>query len=126
MKKLSALLIAVALAVLESVAFARAPDNVSITGYRRPLGYQQLTNAVLQASVGLTIPTLPAGSPGPGFLVIQCQAGAVRWRDDGSAPTSTVGMLIQSGGELTYVGEVRAIRFITSSGTPICDASIYE
>lgn len=100
-------------------------DMATVTAYRRPMGYQQLTNAQLQASIGLTLPA-NAGLLGVGFAMVQCQGGTVRWRDDGTAPTAAIGMTIASGGELDYVGEMSAIRFITASGTPIVDISYYE
>lgn len=110
---------------LPALCFAKPPDQYVNTGTRQPLGYQQLSNAALQSAVKLTSPTLPAGMAGPGFVVIQCQAGVVRWRDDGTAPTASVGMTILSGGELDYAGQISALQFITSSGTPICDVSFY-
>ena len=119
-------ILALCLSLFSSLCWAPPADTVSITGFRRPLGYQQLTNAMLQTQVSLTIPALPAGSRGPGFAVIQCQGGVVRWRDDGQGPTATVGMVIPSGGELDYVGQINLIQFISSSGTPICDVSLYE
>ena len=60
----------------------------TVTGYRRPLGYQQLGNTALQSAVGFSLPKNPAGSL-PGYAVIQCTGGVVRWRDDGVSPTAT-------------------------------------
>lgn len=101
-------------------------DEATVTGYRRPLGYQQISNAALASAVGLTLPTLPAGSLGVGYVVIQCQGGTVRWRDDGTAPSASVGMTIPQGAELDYVGEPSAIKFIVSTGSPTLDVSFYE
>lgn len=97
----------------------------TVTGYRRPLGYQQIANASLASAIGITLPAAVAGI-GPGYAIIQCQGGAVRWRDDGTDPTTTVGMTIPANGELDYCGELTAIKFIASSGTPILDISIYS
>ena len=110
---------------LPALCFAKPPDMYVDTGFRQPLGYQQLTNAALQSAVKLTIPTMPSGIAGPGFVVVQCQGGAVRWRDDAVAPTASVGMTIPLGGELDYVGQISALQFVSSSGTPICDVSLY-
>lgn len=110
---------------LPALCLAKPPDMYVDTGFRQPLGYQQLTNAALQTAVNLTMPTIPAGMAGPGLVVVQCQSGAVRWRDDNVAPTATVGMTIPLGGELDYVGQISALQFISSSGTPICDVSLY-
>jgi len=101
------------------------PSQATVTGYRRPLGYSQIANATLASATGIVLPTPPRDTQA-GYAVIQCNGGVVRWRDDGTAPTATVGMSIPSGGELDYVGELSAIKFISSSGTPILDVAIYE
>lgn len=110
-----------------------AGDSV-ITGLRRALGYQQILNATLASATGLVFPTIttpnvPGGSVlkiVPGLAIIQCNGGVVRWRDDGTAPTSTVGMSIPDGGELDYTGDIASIQFIASSGTPILDVALYS
>ena len=51
---------------------------------RIPKGYQQLT--VSTTAVGLTIPS------GATRAVVYVESQPVRWRDDGVAPTSTVGV----------------------------------
>ena len=95
-----------------------------VSGTRRPLGYQQILNATLQNAVSLTPPTLGAGQYWL-YAVIQANGGTIRWRDDGVAPTSSVGMVIASGGELLYAGELEKIQLIASTGTPIADISYY-
>jgi len=83
--------------------------------------------------VGLTLPTVTAGNvPGqavtqipPGQLLMQCNAGTARWRDDGVAPTSTVGMLMADGVLYQYNGDIAKIQFIKASGTPVLEASLY-
>lgn len=108
-------------------------NEAVITGIRRALGYQQIVAATLAASTGITLPTVTAGNvPGqattqipPGLAVVQCNGGTVRWRDDGTAPTSGIGMSIPDGGELDYTGDIANIRFILASGTPILDIALY-
>ncbi len=109
-------------------------NEAVVTGNRRPLGYQQILAAPLAAAaVSLTIPTIPNGVNGVGLVVVQVEGGSVRWRDDGTAPTSTVGMLIGSStgtagdlaGELDYTGEIAKLQFIKSGGTPILNVSYY-
>lgn len=74
------------------------------------LGYQQITN--LSASTALTIPN------GTRFAIIQCEAQAVRWRDDGTAPTATVGYPLSTGQELTYTAQnMAALRFIEQTAS---------
>lgn len=43
---------------------------------------------------------------------IQAEGGDVRWRDDGTDPTSSVGMLLKANAILNYSGDLSAIKFI--------------
>lgn len=99
-------------------------DGATVSAYRRPLGYQQLT--LTGTAQKLTLPTLPAGFL-VGYVVIQCEGttSSARWRDDGTAPTSSVGMILSTGQELDYSGDMTMIQFITSTGSPILDISFY-
>lgn len=95
-----------------------------IDGSRRPLGYVQIANAGLVAAAAITLPASPSGML-PLFAIIQSNGGTIRWRDDGVDPDASTGMLIPSGGELLYSGELDKIRLIESTGTPIADIAIY-
>lgn len=99
----------------------------TVSAYRRPMGYQQILAATLAASTALTLPTVANSGLVPGYAVIQCDVAstAVRWRDDGVAPTSTVGMILSTGQELDYSGDLTMIRFIASTGSPILNISYY-
>lgn len=50
----------------------------------RPLGYQQLT---IDATTSTAL-TVPAGTA---YCIGSCTAQALRWRDDGTNPTASVG-----------------------------------
>lgn len=101
-------------------------DGATVSAYRRPLGYQQIVAATLVAATKLTVPA-PIGGYNPGYAVIQCDVAstAVRWRDDGTAPTTTVGMILSAGQELDYSGDLSMIQFIASTGSPILNVSFY-
>ena len=88
-------------------------------------GYQQITD--LSSSVGLTIPTVtPEGLNGkPVFALIIAEGAPVRWRDDGIAPSTTVGMPIAVGVPLQYDGDLSKIRFIQQSASGILNISYY-
>ena len=51
----------------------------------KPLGYQQITTT-LSAAVAVVFPT------GTTYALIQAETHNVRWTDDGSTPTATVGI----------------------------------
>lgn len=110
------------------VILPATPSEATISGYRRPLGYQQITAGTLASATNLTLPTpIAHGGFLPGYAIIQCEvtSAAVRWRDDGTAPTSTVGMNLLAGQELDYSGDLTTIQFILSAGSPILNVSFY-
>lgn len=90
----------------------------------KPLGFQQI--AVLTASTGLTVPGASTGILPARMAIIHAEAQPVRWRDDGVAPTATVGMRLQPGQELKYDGDLNAIRFIEETASAKINISYYE
>ena len=84
-----------------------------------PKGYDQLTAGA--SAVGLD---LPVGDT-PQMALIRGSA-AFRWRDDGSDPSSSVGMLVQANEILLYDGKLQDIRFIRVSGDATLDVSYYN
>lgn len=68
------------------------------------LGYQQITD--LTCAVSLVVPDNAEK------ILIQAEGAAVRWRDDGEEPLSSVGMRIPAGAELRYDGDPKALKFI--------------
>lgn len=83
-----------------------------------PLGYQQIT-----AVSGTTALTPPAGAT---IAFITVEGAAARYRDDGAAPTATVGMPLAVGQPLVYSGSLSAIKFIQQSAGAILDVSYYK
>lgn len=83
-----------------------------------PLGYTQLTT--LSSAVGLG--TIPANAR---RALIQPEAQAVRWRDDGTNPTGTVGMSLAAGDVLDYNGNLSAIKFIEAAASAKLNISFY-
>jgi hypothetical protein len=49
----------------------------------------------------------------------------VRWRDDGTAPTASVGMPIFVGASLSYDGDLNRIRFIEQTASATLNISYY-
>jgi hypothetical protein len=85
--------------------------------YQKPLGYQQITS--LASAANLTPPT------GTTAALITVETASVRWRDDGAAPTASIGMLLSAGQSFTYYGNLAAIQFIAQSGSPVVNVSYY-
>lgn len=81
------------------------------------LGYQQITS--LSAAASLTIPT------GATMALITPETEGVRWRDDGTDPTDSVGMPIAAGAYFNYDGDLNRIRFIQQTATAKLNVSYY-
>lgn len=86
-------------------------------------GYQQITS--LSSAAGLTVPTNKDGTK-PNYAIITVQTQAVRWRDDGTAPTTTVGMPMAVGQTLYYDGDLNAIKFIEQTASAALNVSYYK
>jgi hypothetical protein len=57
--------------------------------------------------------------------LIQAESQDLRWRDDGTAPTATVGMTLKVNTVLEYDGDLEKIQFIQAAAGGIVNASVY-
>ena len=89
------------------------------------MGYQQITS--LSSATNLTIPqTTPNGlNAKPVFALIVAEGQAVRWRDDGTLPSASVGMPLAVGIPLQYDGDLTNIKFIEQVGGAKLNISYY-
>jgi hypothetical protein len=85
-------------------------------------GYTQQTVTTVAS---LTLPSDKSGTA-PNFVMIVAEAQAVRWRDDGVDPTTTVGMPLAVGATLLYDGDLNKIRFIAQVAGGIINSSFYN
>ena len=85
-----------------------------------PQGYQQISASTLASATKLTVPTLAQ------VAYIQVDTASVRWRDDGTSPTTAIGVTLASGGVLEYWGTLSALQFIAVSGSPVLNVSYYS
>lgn len=99
-----------------SVAVVSKPNALA------PLGYQQITAGTLASATSLTVPS------GATIAIAQVETANVRWRDDGTAPTATVGMILTPSTQIVFSGavELAAAQFILQAGSPILDISYYK
>lgn len=75
-----------------------------------PLGYCQLTS--IDAST--LISTCAGGIPtGTNYALLVPEAQAIRYRDDGVAPTATVGFPVPAASVFLYAGTMTAVRVIS-------------
>ena len=93
------------------------------------LGYQQITP--VPAATTLTIPPGVAGGTSARMAIICVETNSVRYRDDGTAPTATVGMLIEPAGTsnpgcIKYEGPLSALIFQQVTSPATIDVSYYR
>ena len=81
------------------------------------LGYEQIDD--LSSAVGLTVP------PGATVCLIGAKDQAVRWRDDGTDPSATVGMPLAVDTEFLYGGDLSAIKFFEAAAGAELNISYY-
>tara|TARA_R110000868_G_scaffold102083_5_gene281054 strand:+ start:802 stop:984 length:183 start_codon:yes stop_codon:yes gene_type:complete len=59
------------------------------------------------------------------MALIVCETQAVRWRDDGTAPSATVGMPLAVGVAMNYDGDLNKIRFFEQVASAKINVSYY-
>lgn len=80
--------------------------------------------ATTSSAASLTSGGIP---PGTTMVVISVETAGIRWRDDGGAPTTTIGMPIAAAAApYTYIGTASALRFIAQTGSPVISLAFYK
>jgi hypothetical protein len=82
-------------------------------------GYVQIAD--LSAAIGL-----PAIPPGTMWAVVQAEGQAIRWRDDGTNPTATVGMLLAVGVAMTFETNLNNLKMIQAAGGAKANVTYYH
>lgn len=116
MKRIPGFIIALAVACLFLTTPARS--QVTMPGLPIvPLGYCQLTSIDTAALISTCSGGIPTGAT---LAWIEVEAQAVRFRDDGVAPSATVGFPVAVAGTFLYGGTLIALRVISqTSGAKI-------
>ena len=83
-----------------------------------PLGFVQVNVTTARG-----LPSIP---PTATVAVINIEGSAIRWRDDGKAPTLTTGMPIGAGSTFSYSGALPAFSMIALAGSSIVNVSYYR
>lgn len=99
---------------------------INLKAITSAMGYQQITS--LSSATKLTVPARDlSGLAGtPRIAIITPEAQAVRWRDDGVAPTATVGMPLAAGATLQYDGDLSQVQFIEQTGGAKLNITYYS
>ena len=89
----------------------------------KPLGHAQITNLTASTLVSSVSGGIPVGTS---LILIQPQTQAVRWRDDGTAPTAAIGYPLSVGAELRYTAaNAAALRFIEQTPSATINIAFY-
>jgi len=114
-------LLAAAAILTASVVPTLASQTIAFSNLQ-PLGFCQIA-----VSTAVTLSSACANYPSnSNAIVVVVETAAVRWRDDGTAPTSSVGMFLDIGSTLTYMGDISKVQFVAVSGSPVIDVSFYS
>ena len=99
--------------------------SINLKAITSCIGYEQI--ASLATATALNAPSTDANglSCRPSFALISCEGAAVRWRDDGNAPTASIGMPLAAGVTLQYDGDISRIRFIQQTPGAKLNISYY-
>jgi hypothetical protein len=78
----------------------------------------------LGAGLGATLAAIPTGAT---YALLQAEAQAVRWRDDGVDPTTTVGMLLAAGGmQWLRNTDLSAVKILRAAAAGIINIAFYK
>jgi hypothetical protein len=95
----------------------------------RALGYAQFAAGGVDASTLVSTAQfagLAAGIPiGTTKILINCAAQAIRWRDDGTAPTAAVGYPLATGVDLVFTGDFNKLRLIAQVAGAVVNMVAY-
>jgi hypothetical protein len=128
MRKSIAAALALALAFPPG-AFAGQGIAVQPIYLYRSAGPMQFLNAT-QLGSAVNLPSVPTTAPSALIAEICVETAGVRYRDDGVAPTASVGMPVVATSSapacFQYAGPLSAIQFIAiSGGSPTMDVAYY-
>lgn len=89
-----------------------------IDGKRIPVGYQQITS--IDTAQGITVPQ------GAKIVLVQAESQTVRWRDDGTSPTASVGTRLLVNTDMLYIGDLTTIKFIGEAAGAKLNLTYYK
>jgi hypothetical protein len=118
--------LAASVAVLLAVALGLPARGQGITSpglSLRPLGYCQLTSLAAATLLSSCSAGVPATANAV-YLVVESQG--VRIRDDGVAPTASVGLPVAAGSGLYYAGTLSGLQIIQQSASATVNAVFYR
>lgn len=100
-----------------------AAGQVVVPGPMVPVGYCQLA-----VSTAALVSTCTGGIPiGASVAYLSVETANIRWRDDGTAPTTSVGMpIVAAAAPFLYQGDLTKLEVVAVSGSPVLDIAFYK
>lgn len=96
--------------------------DIVTAAVRAPVGYVQLTS--LSGATAFSATQIPARAK---RVLLQAETQNIRFRDDGVAPTASVGMILYAGATpFEYVGDIATLQFIEVTASGKLNAAFYE
>lgn len=96
----------------------------------RIIGYQSFVSSAIASAVACSSSLLKdaqGNQANAAFFSCNSTTGAVRFRDDGTAPTVSTGLRIPAGtNPFLYQGDLGKIQFIGEAGNPTLDVSYVQ
>ena len=91
-------------------------------------GVQKITVDDTSGGVALTLPTILDGSLAPAVAFVTVESNTLRFRYDGTAPTTTDGHLVTAGGHFIIKGQddIKKLRMIRTTGASAVVQVTYE
>jgi hypothetical protein len=116
---------AVASVIVTTPDFGSSTGNVSNKDAQlAPLGvYQVSIGATAQSLAALIGASIPSGAR---VVYIEPEGGDIRFRDDGTAPTASVGLRIYNGVAWPYIGNLSAQQLIAVTGSVTVNLAFYQ
>ena len=76
---------------------------------------------------GTALPSTDPSAYGgrPLAVMLQAEAQNIRWTDDGSTPTASVGMVLPAGASMVYRGELTTLKFIRTTAGAILNVNYF-
>lgn len=98
--------------------------TAQVSGTPGGAGVYLLSANSTSSSASMTSGGVP---PNATMVAMQAETAAIRYRDDGGAPTASVGMELPSGQPpALYSGTLSNLQFIAATGSPLGDFAFYK
>lgn len=95
-----------------------------------PLGYQQFTSVSTSSAVSISSSAPATGTTGipagTTVVLVYVESSGIRWRDDGTAPTSAIGNPVAAGQAFIYTGALPKFQFIGQTAGATVDVTYYQ